>query len=96
MFCLFTDIDEDVINGVVEHTEGFSGREINKLAVAWQAAAYGQTDATLNRALLEEVLDTQLAQKKIKIAWTKTEHDTYNTITDTSGSASPPVIDFAK
>jgi ATPase family AAA domain-containing protein 3A/B len=75
-----------VISEVVARTEGFSGREINKLAVAWQAAAYGQSNATLNRALLKEVLDIQLEQKKIKNAWTRSEHETYKIITDT-GSA---------
>lgn len=93
MFCI--DIDQGVIEEVVARTEGFSGREINKLAVAWQAAAYGEVDATLNRALLEEVLETQLASKQIKIGWTLSEHETYKIITD-SGPTEDSNVEFAK
>jgi len=78
------DIDESVIEGVVGRTDGFSGREISKLAIAWQAAAYGTVNATLDRALLEEVLEVQLAQKKMKKEWTQVEHETYQNITDTA------------
>lgn len=35
------EIEESILNQVAEQTEGFSGREISKLAIAWQAAAYG-------------------------------------------------------
>ena len=38
-----------LVQSMVERIEGFSGREINKLAVAWQAAAYGQANATLDK-----------------------------------------------
>merc|ERR1711968_5416 len=33
---------------LLKPTEGFSGREISKLAIAWQAAAYGTEDANLD------------------------------------------------
>merc|ERR1711966_464599 len=35
------DIGDEEIDYVVEQTEHFSGRAISKLAIAWQAAAYG-------------------------------------------------------
>jgi ATPase family AAA domain-containing protein 3A/B len=37
------------IEEVVKLTEGFSGRAISKLAIAWQAAAYGTDGAILDR-----------------------------------------------
>jgi len=42
-------IGEKEIDDVVSLTEGFSGRAISKLAIAWQAAAYGTDGAILNR-----------------------------------------------
>ena len=42
-------IGPDEIEQVVKETEGFSGRAISKLAIAWQAAAYGTENATLDR-----------------------------------------------
>ena len=49
------DVDSSAVASVVDRIEGFSGREISKLAIAWQAAAYGRPDATIDKALLEEV-----------------------------------------
>lgn len=43
------DIGDAEIEKVVEATEGFSGRAISKLAIAWQAAAYGTEGAVLDR-----------------------------------------------
>lgn len=44
------DIGDAEIDEVVNLTEGFSGRAISKLAIAWQAAAYGTQDAKLDRS----------------------------------------------
>lgn len=44
------DIGDAEIDEVVNLTDGFSGRAISKLAIAWQAAAYGTQDAKLDRA----------------------------------------------
>eukprot|EP00605_Chrysophyceae_sp_TOSAG23-4_P000120 GSChrysophyteH1.ASY1.ANO1.131.1 assembled CDS len=54
-------------------TEGFSGREISKLAIAWQAAAFGTADATLNTDMLREVLQQQLRSKEQKKKWLSQE-----------------------
>jgi len=42
-------IGDAEIEQVVKETEGFSGRAISKLAIAWQAAAYGTDGAILDR-----------------------------------------------
>ncbi len=43
------DIGDEEIERVVKDTEGFSGRSISKLAIAWQAAAYGTEGAVLDQ-----------------------------------------------
>jgi ATPase family AAA domain-containing protein 3A/B len=42
-------VGPDEIERVVQETAGFSGRAISKLAIAWQAAAYGTDGAILDR-----------------------------------------------
>lgn len=63
------DIDEALLTKVAERTEGFSGREISKLTIAWQAAAYGTNDAHLNGKMLLRVLDEQISSKRQKQSW---------------------------
>lgn len=45
------------LQDVADLTEGFSGREIAKLAIAWQAAAYGTSDSSFTADLMTEVLE---------------------------------------
>lgn len=66
-------IDETVLRSVATVTEGYSGREISKLAIAWQAAAYGTANATIDKALLEEVLAESKNSKKQKSSWLSKE-----------------------
>jgi len=68
-----TDIDEDDIQRMAVATEGFSGREISKLAIAWQAAAFGTSAATLDKKMLAAVLQVQVSSKKQKRAWLSKE-----------------------
>jgi len=66
-------VDEQLLREVAAATEGYSGREISKLAIAWQAAAYGTPDATLNAALLRQVLAESKDSKVQKQAWLSKE-----------------------
>ncbi|BET02470.1 Domain of unknown function (DUF3523) [Nesidiocoris tenuis] len=50
-------------------TEGMSGREIAKLGVAWQAAAYSSTDGVLTRQMAEEKVRQALLQHSQKVEW---------------------------
>lgn len=52
---------------MAEQTEGFSGREIAKLAIAWQAAAYGTSNSTFNVELMDEVLEVSVASIMLKV-----------------------------
>jgi len=49
--------------------EGFSGREISKLAIAWQAAAYGSATSTLTADMMHEIVDSRLEQHMQKQDW---------------------------
>lgn len=64
-----TGVDEDILRTVAGKTEGFSGREISKLAIAWQAAAYGTENATLSAELLLQILDENMETKYKKKLW---------------------------
>lgn len=64
------EIGEEEVKHAATATEGFSGREISKLAIAWQAAAYGGgEDAVLNKVIFMRVLDHHLIAKKKKQHW---------------------------
>lgn len=67
------EINESLLTEVAERTKGFSGREISKLAIAWQAAAYGTTDAHLSGEMLLRVLDEQISSKRQKQSWLSQE-----------------------
>ncbi|CAE7443103.1 atad3 [Symbiodinium microadriaticum] len=75
------DINEDVLRQVAERTESFSGREISKLAIAWQAAAYGTENATFDVAMCMGVLDEALESKAKKRMWLSDE-EVHNMVVD--------------
>eukprot|EP01034_Spumella_vulgaris_P023261 gene23261-29473_t len=66
-------IDETLLKALASATSGFSGREISKLAIAWQAAAYGTSNATLDAPLLNLVLQENIMSKKQKLSWVSKE-----------------------
>jgi ATPase family AAA domain-containing protein 3A/B len=66
-------VDEEVLGEVATKIEGYSGREISKLAIAWQAAAYGTDDTVLDVKLLNEVLVDSLQSKFQKRNWLSEE-----------------------
>uniref|UniRef100_A0A7S3PKT3 AAA+ ATPase domain-containing protein n=1 Tax=Aplanochytrium stocchinoi TaxID=215587 RepID=A0A7S3PKT3_9STRA len=64
---------EEVLDSLFEElarkAEGFSGREISKLAIAWQAAARGTPDCSLTVDMMKQILDERIKQRKQKDAW---------------------------
>jgi hypothetical protein len=63
-------IAADEIKYAAKATVGFSGREISKLAIAWQAAAYGASgEAVLDKELYLRVLEQHLESKRKKAGW---------------------------
>eukprot|EP00587_Corethron_hystrix_P002171 CAMPEP_0113296942 /NCGR_PEP_ID=MMETSP0010_2-20120614/15_1 /TAXON_ID=216773 ORGANISM="Corethron hystrix, Strain 308" /NCGR_SAMPLE_ID=MMETSP0010_2 /ASSEMBLY_ACC=CAM_ASM_000155 /LENGTH=568 /DNA_ID=CAMNT_0000149757 /DNA_START=223 /DNA_END=1929 /DNA_ORIENTATION=+ /assembly_acc=CAM_ASM_000155 len=65
------DIGEEEIRRVVDMTEGFSGRAISKLAIAWQAAAYGTDGAILSKDAFFETVEYQKRSISQKEEWIK-------------------------
>jgi ATPase family AAA domain-containing protein 3A/B len=63
------DIGDAEIDEVVNQTEGFSGRAISKLAIAWQAAAYGTQDAMLDRATFFKTVELHKNSSEQKDSW---------------------------
>jgi len=49
-------VTKEVINEIAAETEGFSGREITKMVIAWHDAAFTLPDAVLTPDLMKKVL----------------------------------------
>uniref|UniRef100_UPI00358FA650 ATPase family AAA domain-containing protein 3-B-like n=1 Tax=Myxine glutinosa TaxID=7769 RepID=UPI00358FA650 len=60
---------------IAQKAEGMSGREISKLGVAWQAAAYASEDGILTEEMVEVRVDEAIKQHKQKMEWLKAERD---------------------
>lgn len=50
-------------------TEGMSGREIAKLGVAWQAAAYASEDGVLTEKMVLDRVRDAILQHRQKVEW---------------------------
>ncbi|XP_014001195.1 ATPase family AAA domain-containing protein 3 [Salmo salar] len=56
-------------SNIAIRAEGMSGREISKLGVAWQAAAYSSEDGVLTEAMIDARVDDALHQHAQKMDW---------------------------
>ncbi|KAM9430826.1 ATPase family AAA domain-containing protein 3-like isoform 1-T1 [Salvelinus alpinus] len=56
-------------SNIAIRAEGMSGREISKLGVAWQAAAYSSEDGILTEAMIDARVDDALHQHAQKMDW---------------------------
>lgn len=65
------DIGDEEMERVVEETKGFSGRAISKLAIAWQAAAYGTDGAILDQKLFFRTVHNHKKNMSQKDGWIK-------------------------
>lgn len=65
------DIGEVEMEQAVQETDGFSGRAIAKLAIAWQASAYGTEKAILDRDAFFRTVREHKAGMKTKEDWLK-------------------------
>ncbi|XP_017886902.1 ATPase family AAA domain-containing protein 3 isoform X1 [Ceratina calcarata] len=54
---------------IAELTEGMSGRELAKLGVAWQAAAYASEDGILTEQMIMDKCIEAVKQHKQKVQW---------------------------
>lgn len=63
------DIGDEEIERVVKETDGFSGRAISKLAIAWQAAAYGTDGAILDQESFFKTVQNHKKSMSQKDGW---------------------------
>ncbi|KAK0135840.1 ATPase family AAA domain-containing protein 3-A [Merluccius polli] len=54
---------------IAKHAEGMSGREISKLGVAWQAAAYSSESGVLTEAMIDARVQDAVKQHIQKMDW---------------------------
>lgn len=52
---------------MAEMTDGMSGREIAKLGVAWQAAAYASEDGVLTEKMVLDIVEDHVRQHRQKV-----------------------------
>jgi len=57
-------LDDKFLDDVAERTEGFSGRQLAKLVVAYQAAVFGSGTTRLTQGLAETVLQYKLQHRE--------------------------------
>merc|ERR1712232_574698 len=68
---------QEELAALADRIEGFSAREISKLALAWQAAAYGQTEGcVLTTDMIDAVTDIFVKQHEEKALWYSLEERT--------------------
>ncbi|XP_069550117.1 ATPase family AAA domain-containing protein 3-like [Brachyistius frenatus] len=58
---------------IAQRADGMSGREISKLGVAWQAAAYSSEDGVLTEAMIDSRVDDAIKQHAQKMDWLQME-----------------------
>jgi len=54
---------------IAQKTEGMSGREISKLAVAWQATGFASSTGMLTEEMIDSETDLAVKQHKTKMQW---------------------------
>ena len=62
-------VTDDMIIKAADKCEGFSARELSKLALAWRAAAFATKERVLTPSLVEETLNLQLGQHAVRVSW---------------------------
>nr|CAH7751200.1 unnamed protein product [Callosobruchus chinensis] len=58
-----------ICSKIAQMTEGMSGREIAKLGVAWQAAAYASSDGILTEKMVLDKVEDHVRQHRQKVEW---------------------------
>ena len=75
-------IDHSLIERISKETEGFSGREIMKMVVAWHDAAFTTPDLLLTPAILDRVLAKFKLQHRLKHTWSRSDALIYEKMLD--------------
>ena len=75
-----SQINSDHIENIAKRTEGFSGRELTKLVVAWHDAAFAKDNPILDKETVEDVLNRHINQNKTKDKWNNLQKEYFNTM----------------
>uniref|UniRef100_A0A8C8DBZ6 AAA+ ATPase domain-containing protein n=1 Tax=Oncorhynchus tshawytscha TaxID=74940 RepID=A0A8C8DBZ6_ONCTS len=79
---------------IAKRAEGMSGREISKLGVAWQAAAYSSEDGVLTEAMIDARVDEAMRQHLQKMDWLHGHTKEAGAKSTISPSAGPSIINI--
>ena len=63
------DFNDAVFEQMADRLNGFSGREISKLAIAWQASAYGSKNSIFTPEMMQECVDHHMTAHRQKEQW---------------------------
>jgi hypothetical protein len=66
-------VTTEVVQEIAEKTEGFSGRELTKMVIAWHDAAFTLDEPVLTPDLMRKVLKKFQLQHELKKTWSKEE-----------------------
>lgn len=66
-------VTSEVVQEIAEKTEGFSGRELTKMVIAWHDAAFTLPEPILTPDLMRKVLKKFHLQHELKQTWSKEE-----------------------
>jgi len=75
-------VSHEVIEKIAMETDGFSGREIMKMVVAWHDAAFTTPELLLTPEMMERILKKFKLQHKLKDTWSRSEALLYEKMID--------------
>lgn len=79
-------VSHDVIERIAMQTDGFSGREIMKMVVAWHDAAFTTPELLLTPQMMDRILEKFKLQHKLKDTWSRDEALLYEKMIDINPS----------
>lgn len=68
-------VDHTIIERIAKKAEGFSGREIVKMVVAWHDAAFALDNPVLTPDVMEKILDRLKEMHEVKVGWGEKESE---------------------
>jgi ATPase family AAA domain-containing protein 3A/B len=66
-------VTTEIVQEIAEASEGFSGRELTKMVIAWHDAAFTLPEPVLTPDLMRRVLKKFQLQHALKATWSKEE-----------------------
>ena len=83
-------VTTEIVQEIAEASEGFSGRELTKMVIAWHDAAFTLPEPVLTPDLMRRVLKKFQLQHALKATWSKEEAAMMEKMLNFEGSRMPP------